>query len=66
MRPCMKNEVVCDLGEASLCATLKDQPIHVCNSYVECAYRVNSKRREIDRSRRDVECEVEHLVNFKV
>ena len=62
----MRNEVVCDLGEARSCATLKYQLIHVGNSCVECAYGVSSKRHEIDWTRHDVECEVEHLVNFKV
>ena len=57
---------MCDLGEARSCVTLKDQTIHVGNSCVECAYRVNLKRHEIDRTRCDVECEVKNLVNFVV
>ena len=41
------HEVVCDLGEARSCATLKDQSIHVGNSLgkncVECVHGVSSR-----------------------
>ena len=44
MRPCMRNEVVCVLGEARSCVTLKDQSIHVGNSQdkncVECKVNI--------------------------